>query len=493
MQRYGKLLIEICVSLKDANAEVEERVVAIRNHWKRISMQVDYVRRIWKALDDELQAIQSQTLQVLSRKLSDTYAKLDRIYKKKSGQIVGVRRWKYALYKQCLDRAIEDLILWQDRYNPSWFLMLRISNPVIDKELGGRGLEPSLLPVAKSLRDLQRNEPSNRSSVFLPKDGLDFAQRHAIRFSTTELIKRSKSEKWVVVDHIQCNQRCDLTLTTKNMRELATMLSATNPMSFCILKCRGVIRNIEPSSGKPSSFDFIFDVPKELSGKPETLRSYICSCIQPTLNERFLLAYQLAKSVSYVHTLGFVHKNIRPETFLGWSTGTQSFASVFLVGFEKLRSADGRTIKMGDSSWERNIYRHPQRQGLHPEEIYVMQHDIYSLGVCLLEIGIWQSFLLYNDADDPKASESLQSAFDRTSNNPFMLKNFLVALAQEKLPRQMGKRYTEVAVNCLTCMDEDNTDFGDKAQFEDDDGILVGARYIAKVSAFKSWLPRERH
>ena len=29
-----------------------------------------------------------------------------------------------------------------------------------------------------------------------------------------------------------------------------------------------------------------------------------------------------------------------------------------------------------------------ERQGVHPEEQLVMQHDIYSLGVCLLEIGL---------------------------------------------------------------------------------------------------------
>ena len=38
--------------------------------------------------------------------------------------------------------------------------------------------------------------------------------------------------------------------------------------------------------------------------------------------------------------------------------------------------ADGRTLQSGDSAWGKNLYRHPHRQGLHPQDIYVMQHDI---------------------------------------------------------------------------------------------------------------------
>jgi hypothetical protein len=28
-----------------------------------------------------------------------------------------------------------------------------------------------------------------------------------------------------------------------------------------------------------------------------------------------------------------------------------------------------------------------------------MQHDIYSLGVCLLEVGLWKSFIEYPEPD----------------------------------------------------------------------------------------------
>lgn len=40
------------------------------------------------------------------------------------------------------------------------------------------------------------------------------------------------------------------------------------------------------------------------------------------------------------------------------------------------------------------------------------------------------------------------------------------------------RRFVET---CLTCLDPDNVDFGDEKAFEDENGVLFGARYIEKV------------
>jgi hypothetical protein len=45
----------------------------------------------------------------------------------------------------------------------------------------------------------------------------------------------------------------------------------------------------------------------------------------------------------------------------------------------------------------------------------------------------------------------------------------------------MGDRYADIVETCLTCLDPDNADFGNDEAFEDEDGIIVGARYIEKV------------
>ncbi|KAL4910539.1 hypothetical protein BDW74DRAFT_172010 [Aspergillus multicolor] len=61
------------------------------------------------------------------------------------------------------------------------------------------------------------------------------------------------------------------------------------------------------------------------------------------------------------------------------------------------------------------------------------------------------------------------------------IKDILVELAGKNLPRLMGRIYTEVVVSCLTCLDKDNQLFGDEKEFQDEDGIQVGVRYIEKI------------
>jgi len=115
------------------------------------------------------------------------------------------------------------------------------------------------------------------------------------------------------------------------------------------------------------------------------------------------------------------------------------------------------------------------------------QHDIYSLGICLLEIGLWRSFVsislsgLYTASEvlqlPPSKNEPLTTPLERKS-----IKDHLVNLARTQLPRRMGSRYAEIVITCLTCLDRGNEDFGDEEEFQDDDGITIGVRFIEKVS-----------
>lgn len=91
----------------------------------------------------------------------------------------------------------------------------------------------------------------------------------------------------------------------------------------------------------------------------------------------------------------FVHKIIRPETILMLEDKEPVVKWPFLIGFERFRSAGGRTQRDGDNMWEKNIYRHPYCQGEHPEVDYVMQHDIYSIGIFLLQISMSTPFAIW--------------------------------------------------------------------------------------------------
>ena len=55
-------------------------------------------------------------------------------------------------------------------------------------------------------------------------------------------------------------------------------------------------------------------------------------------------------------------------------------------------------------------------------------------------------------------------------------------MAEERLPNRMGKRYTQIVLACLTCLDMDATGLGNETDFLDADGIIVAVRYIEKLS-----------
>lgn len=452
-------------------------------------MQIDFLKRISSSLEREHQAIQEEILNRLLSKLKIADSKLDKLKRPTNeGQESRVKRWRFTSVKEYLDSTIQDLVSWQQEFDPSWYLIMKVADSSIDNELNQHGLgqrasETSARVNANGFRGAIREDVSETRSIFLPEDGLNSARIQDIAYSSAKYVQRTGSDKWLVVDSIPYNPAADINLVTRDVRSLARKLSCGDPYRFSILQCRGVIRVYQPDSKKISSFDFVFNTPEESSDEIKSLRGLLISQPGYSLTERFRLAKQLARSISYIHTLDFVHKNVRPETVLMISYKDSALGPLFLTGFEKMRSAERHTLRVGDDAWEKNIYRHPDRQSIKPEENYIMQHDMYSLGVCLLEIGLWDTLISYPEGGNtPIPSKLLGSSLEGPElKSPSSIKNHLVSIAMSELPKRMGDIYKEIVVDCLTCLDNDNINFGDTSEFEDIDGIKVGVRYIEKV------------
>ena len=195
-----------------------------------------------------------------------------------------------------------------------------------------------------------------------------------------------------------------------------------------------------------------------------------------------------------MHASNFVHKSIRPDNVIVFQDTSSQLGRPFLVGFERFRMDVAVTYRFGDDLWERNLYRHPQRQGLLPEKDFSMQHDIYSLGVVLLEVGLNTSFAWPKWRDNgqyewvPNTDIGLADLLDRDQQGKASsLKRRFVKMAKEELPSIMGPKYTQVVISCLTCLDGNNEGFGDESEFEDEDGILIGVRFIEQVSRDRPW------
>ncbi|UKZ73156.1 hypothetical protein TrVFT333_000797 [Trichoderma virens FT-333] len=456
-----------------------------------------------------------EVFEVLKSKLSRAITKIEPVLKE--GANFGIKKWRYPLLRDSIDEAISDLDQWQRIFDPTWYLIFLIGDEVIDKKLSAASLLP---PIASNeslqMETVYKNSPLvparrfrsslglggekdgyPKISINLSDNGLDWGQAVQIKYSNIRLIPRTASNKTrFAVDTIICDQTLDVTRARADGESLAKKLSQLNHRASGLLRCFGFIKRKDPESRKLVSLHLAFSLWAEASN-PMCMRHHLLHSIGISLTTVLNMARQLVSAVSYIHTCGWVHKNIRPETILILPednvTNPSDLGSAYLLGFNSFRSVNFRTMRTGDEEWDRNLYRHPSRQGLSAQEDYIMQHDVYSLGVCLLELGLWESFVSYDgDVGDAKHENKQPSASLGLGLDNFQfqaegsavsskIKDHLVNLARFKLPSRMGDKYTSVVVTCLTCLDQGNEDFGDDEEMRDDDGILVGVRFIKKV------------
>jgi hypothetical protein len=452
-------------------------VVRIEICWTRICSQLEVTKELASAMTDEQKDLQHRTFSILRNKLEAAIQKLARFTK--GGILSTAKKLKFMLLKDTLEETIKELESWQQRYQPSWFQLIKLAPPMVDGLLqhiiknGPKvAVEPS--SVARNLRRATRESSKTSERIFISEEALNDCTKEAIPFCTAMVVTRPRGSGQLIVD-----MATNVSVQSKDVKKFALRLQYSDPFVFGLFNCKGAVKHT-----KTSSMAFLFRVPEGYSTVRSVRQLLLSGQTHDSLSDRLEMAKQLANAVYYVHLYGFVHKNIHPETILGLSkTGEGRIPrTACLIGFQVIRNADGRTYPMTDKKWEANLYRHPQRQGTNAE-YYVMQHDIYSLGVCLLEIGLWESFVAYDDNGTAQPSAALGLTEDRAElKSSFTLKGHLVALSRSSMLRvKMGNRYSEVVETCLTCLDEDNLGFGDEQQFQDEDGVLVGVRYIEKV------------
>lgn len=486
--------MQVCKAYKSADVDIREAILRIEAHWLKIQHQLEFLRKIWPSLDDDYQIHQNTVLQVLQGKVKAATTLVDgligqpedastKTIKSKKGE---ARRAKYAMWKKSsLENVLADLKDWSEVFDMSWFLITLQPSAAIDHELHpvqeGDGTSLSTLKELRnavySTFDGQLDE--KKSSVFLSFDEFD-KKATKVEYSFAELWHDTEGNKSFVVDHPND------TSTVAHVCNLAKRLRTIEPMQFGILRCHGILKQEADASKQngQGSTRFVFTLPFQIK-PPQSLRELLVARLgDQVLDDRFSLARQLAKAVMFVHSAGFVHKNIRPETVLVLRGDDQQPHAV-LTGFKSFRLDEGKTLLRGDDLWEANLYRHPTRQGVQPEDTYSMQHDIYSLGVCLLEIGVADSLVLYNTQGDPEPNPNLTGLLDTsikgTRKKAFETKRALVTIAGDVLPAKMGRKYANIVLTCLTCLDNSDNSFGTEAEFLDENGLLVGVRFIEKV------------
>ncbi|KAM0287030.1 hypothetical protein ACHAQH_000715 [Verticillium albo-atrum] len=215
----------------------------------------------------------------------------------------------------------------------------------------------------------------------------------------------------------------------------------TKPDELLALKCLGFFDDVERSS-----FGFVFRLPitsAASTGRQDKSMISLKALLDqpspenlPTLEERYQASYSIALSLSLLHAVSWLHKSIRSQNvmFPVGQNGRPLWSRPYLVGFDFSRpDAVDESSEKPEQSARFNVYRHPSAQGS-PNEGYRRSFDAYSLGVVLLEIGLWRpAWKMYKDGVTAEA-----------------FRNVLVEKSQAWLAHLMGAEYQDAAVKCLT-------------------------------------------
>ncbi|KAF3910357.1 hypothetical protein ABW20_dc0100084 [Dactylellina cionopaga] len=159
----------------------------------------------------------------------------------------------------------------------------------------------------------------------------------------------------------------------------------------------------------------------------------------PSLPQRIGIAKRLAITLLELHNAEWLHKDLNSRNII-FFCGRQNildYETAFVSGFEYSRPDDPSTVSFDVRNSMMDIYRHPSLLGPFPayqgRPRYQRIHDIYSLGLLLLEIGLWR----------PVAD------FRKVNTKPKEFATILKHLADQELPHRIGPIYRDVVLKCI--------------------------------------------
>ncbi len=161
----------------------------------------------------------------------------------------------------------------------------------------------------------------------------------------------------------------------------------------------------------------------------------------PALQDRFKLAHALASAILVFHKIGWLHRALNAFNIVFFppdrSLPSETIRDPCIVGFMHSRPNEKNPFTQGPQDGkEFRDYQHPDYLQ-DANVLYRPEFDYYSLGMLLLEIGVWDSL------SNIVASKSFQGL----SNRAFLQR--LVERRMPQLQQAMGAMYTEATRACL--------------------------------------------
>ncbi|KEY66125.1 hypothetical protein S7711_05297 [Stachybotrys chartarum IBT 7711] len=326
-------------------------------------------------------------------------------------------------------------------------------------ETASTGVYPQLTASA-TLKKLRINLDARPQSAFKPtfalkvaRSALDLAPQQQQQQQQRKDLHRCQavheSVGPVVVEWVDYDKE-DIEGRVAHVRRLDDLARMMHSASSChpdlhTIDCVGYT-----DDAANSRYGLVYKAP---AASCSTLHALIASpdLKTPDLNDRVRLAQTLAVALWSLHSLDWLHKSLCGNNILffpsAFSTSAHSstaaaalvpdISAPFLVGFDASRpdldtalSVAPKNPSIGD------LHRHPASlRGL----THCKSYDIYSLGLVLLEIGLWKVLQTYY-----KSHYSAERWRDKV----------VLPVLVPGLSSKVGRRYKEVVEMCLEASDE---------------------------------------
>ncbi|KAF8539093.1 hypothetical protein BDD12DRAFT_793371 [Trichophaea hybrida] len=500
-------LIDLCIKYGEMLRDRLDLFMTADSHSSLQTIVVDIVEgnikdmlSFFNEVSEQLEPGFSDQLEELLRILASTLAKTISAFPKVDDLKMGVvAKAKYAMYDaKKIERSCQELELWHDRF----LKRASIHMQFVFYPKYGQFHAPTSSPVSTTLRDTPAGTNTNNSDLtrrverirlgrkmvtgplLISHDSIRTYERVDAFSPLWKSHSNSSEERESLVEYRSYGGADSRTVETirGTVRNVAAELRLVDASTMSILECQGFSE--DPLN---KTFRLHFSIPEGME-HPRSLRSLLSDernrrlGKKHSITDRIQLAQSITTAVLYVHSCGFVHKNVRPENIIVFEPALSdnmpeaekrlrrfpyTIGRPFLSGYDGIRDEKAVSSLADVTDWKRLIYLAPDRLGkIAVRKPFTWKYDVYSLGVVLLEIALWEDF---TDGSG-RVGKLLKESPDEM--RPVVLMN-----QTKQVPRLLGNRYADAVMACLRMLENEEA----SGKFKDEDGVLIGTSFISQV------------
>jgi len=320
-------------------------------------------------------------------------------------------------------------------------------------EAASMGTYPQLNASA-SLKALRINLDTKPQASFRPtyslkiaRTSLSISDKDSRRSQAAYQTQSNPEKEDVVVEWIPYDKE-DLEGRVNHIRRIDDLARIIHTASdrhpdLHTLDCRGYT-----DDSTMSRYGLVYNAPQATFSN---LNSLIISkdLRPPDLGDRFRLAHTLAVALWSLHSMDWLHKSVCSSNILFFPSASSRAAtqmtataatvpdisSPYLVGFDASRPDHITEMSIASKNASSlDLHRHPNSLDGLSKKPYCKSYDIYSLGVVLLEIGLWKI---------------LQSVYRPHYSATKFRDKVVVSVLVPGLGSKTGRLYREVVERCL--------------------------------------------